>query len=53
MNDSTIDLFVDHDIMMNLEELASKFEVTVDYLMMEFLIDETETEEETNIELGE
>ena len=53
MNDSTIDLFVDHDIMMNLEELASKFEVTVDYLMMEFLIDETETEEETNKELGE
>ena len=53
INDSTIDLFVDHDIMMNLEELASKFEVTVDYLMMEFLIDETETEEETNNELGE
>ncbi len=36
-----------------LEELASKFEVTVDYLMMEFLIDETETEEESNNELGE
>ena len=44
MHDSTLDLFVDHDIMMNLEELATKFEVTVDYLMMEFLIDEIETE---------
>ena len=44
MHDSTLDLFVDHDIMMNLEELATKFEVAVDYLMMEFLIDEIETE---------
>ena len=51
MHDSTLDLFVDHDIMMNLEELATKFEVTVDYLMMEFLIDETETETDEN-ELG-
>ena len=51
MHDSTLDLFVDHDIMMNLEELAAKFEVTVDYLMMEFLIDETETETDEN-ELG-
>tara|TARA_Y100001936_G_C15909405_1_gene577711 strand:- start:343 stop:498 length:156 start_codon:yes stop_codon:yes gene_type:complete len=51
MHESTLDLFVDHDIMMNLEELATKFEVTVDYLMMEFLIDETETETEEN-ELG-
>ena len=44
MHDSTLDLFADHDIMMNLEELAKKFEVTVDYLMMEFLIDDDDTE---------
>jgi len=51
MHQSTLDLFVDHDIMMNLEELAAKFEVTVDYLMMEFLIDDDETERDDN-ELG-
>ena len=59
MHDSTLDLFVnegihrfvDHDIMMNLEELAAKFEVTVDYLMMEFLIDDDDTERDEN-ELG-
>lgn len=27
-----------------LEELAAEYEVTVDYLMMEFLIDESENE---------
>ena len=51
MHDSTLDQFVDHDIMMNLEELAKKFEVTVDYLMMEFLIDDDDTERDEN-ELG-
>ena len=51
MHDPTLDLFVDHDIMMNLEELAKKFEVTVDYLMMEFLIDDDDTERDEN-ELG-
>ena len=51
MHDSTLDLFVDHDIMMNLEELATRFEVTVDYLMMEFLIDDDDTERDEN-ELG-
>ena len=51
MHDSTLDLFVDHDIMMNLEELCYRFEVTVDYLMMEFLIDDDDTERDEN-ELG-
>ena len=51
MHDSTLDLFVDHDIMMNLEELAAKFEVTVDNLMIEFLIDDDDTERDEN-ELG-
>jgi|TARA_R100000482_G_C5034445_1_gene105544 hypothetical protein len=51
MHESTLDLFVDHDIMMNLEELAAKFEVTVDYLMMEFLIDDDDNDRDEN-ELG-
>ena len=52
MNDSTLDLFVnegihrfvDHDILMNLEELSARHEVTVDYYIMEFLIDEDDTD---------
>jgi hypothetical protein len=46
MNDSTLDLFVDHDILMNLEELSARHEVTVDYYIMEFLIDEDDTNNE-------
>jgi hypothetical protein len=46
MNDSTLDLFCDHEDQKNeidnafdmaLEELAAEQEVTVDYYMMEFL----------------
>ncbi|MFZ9350215.1 MAG: hypothetical protein ACO242_05940, partial [Candidatus Fonsibacter ubiquis] len=46
MNESTLDLFCDHEDQKNeidnafdmaLEELAAKHEVTVDYFMMEFL----------------
>ena len=36
---------------LNLEELAARFEVTVDYLMMEFLIDDDDTDRDEN-ELG-
>lgn len=51
MNDSTLDLFVDHDILMNLEELSARHEVTVDYYIMEFLIDEDDTNNEEEWEL--
>ena len=44
MHDSTLDLFCDHDseeyadeYAKELEELASKYEVTVDYYIAEFL----------------
>ena len=53
MNDSTLDLFVDHDILMNLEELSARHEVTVDYYIMEFLIDEDDTNNEEEWELDE
>ena len=60
MNDSTLDLFVnegihrfvDNDILMNLEELSARHEVTVDYYIMEFLIDEDDTDNEEEWELG-
>lgn len=52
MHDSTLDLFTGvHRMPLNLEELAARFEVTVDYLMMEFLIDDDDTERDEN-ELG-
>lgn len=44
MKDSTLDLFCEHqdkkdaeDFAMYVEELASKYEITVDYLLMEFM----------------
>lgn len=46
MTDSTLDLFCDHadaqmadEYAMELEALASKYEVTVDYLIQEFILD--------------
>ena len=45
MHDSTLDLFTGvHRMPPSLEELAAEYEVTVDYFMMEFLIDESENE---------
>tara|TARA_R100000005_G_C4791912_1_gene88266 strand:+ start:237 stop:383 length:147 start_codon:yes stop_codon:yes gene_type:complete len=45
MHDSTLDLFTgEHRMPPTLEELAAELEVTVDYFMMEFLIDESENE---------
>ncbi len=52
MHDSTLDLFTEvRQMPWKWEELAKKFEVTVDYLMMEFLIDDDDTERDEN-ELG-
>ncbi len=46
MHDSTLDLFIEHEMSKKdlgdrvLEEVASKYEVTVDYLLEEFCIDD-------------
>ncbi len=46
MHDSTLDLFIEHEMSKKdlgdrmLEEVASKYEVTVDYLLEEFVIDD-------------
>jgi|TARA_B100000085_G_C18522697_1_gene504352 hypothetical protein len=48
MHDSTLDLFTGvHRMPPTLEELAAQYEVTVDYLMMEFLIDDESENEKT------
>ena len=46
MFDSTLDLFCQHDdaeyadeFAMEIEELASKYEVTCDYIIQEFILD--------------
>ena len=46
MIDSTLDLFCEHDdaeyadeFAMEIEELASKYEVTCDYIIQEFILD--------------
>lgn len=46
MNDSTLDLFSDHEdkrnadaFSLNVEYLAEKYEVTCDYIIQEFILD--------------
>lgn len=46
MNDSTLDMFSDHqdtkdadEFSMYIEELAAKYEVTCDYILQEFILD--------------
>ena len=46
MNDSTLDMFCEHEdanyadeYAMWIEELASKYEVTCDYIIQEFILD--------------
>ena len=40
MNESTLDLFIDHPDTQDIEDLAAELEITVDYYLAEFCIND-------------
>ena len=40
MTESTLNLFIDHPDTQDIEDLAAELEITVDYYIMEFIVNE-------------